>query len=395
MNILSEFLDMIAEGIDPSTGEVLDIEALKKDSDFLNSVKKLNRTYREARTSSKYKKYEELYPQHVIVMKEGFFYSAHNDSASVLNYVLDYKLAEDYRGRISTGGPDAEKIAGALKDNDFSFIIVESGKITEEYAGRNAFSFLNISNAQAPANTTASNEKPRAELAFPYNLLSEILENTENLPEDVAARLDAALNTITSNGGRDLDILLFRYRDNETLEIIADRYSLSRQRICQLIARCLRKLRRQAVVDYLTDKRSELSVSKPSADKRRKSPGNILKLRSDQVSQVEISRDLCISISELARRITATRDADQEGSVKYIHIANWLVANGDLIEEKCESDNMLRRPTPQGLLKGFSVERHEGKYGEYTTVVLDENAQKYVLGSLDSIISYHMHKTDS
>ena len=46
INNMIEVLDMISNGIDPLTGEVVDVENLKKDSAFQNALKKLIQTYR-------------------------------------------------------------------------------------------------------------------------------------------------------------------------------------------------------------------------------------------------------------------------------------------------------------------------------------------------------------
>ena len=389
----SELIDMIAQGIDPTTGEVIDVEVLKRDTEFLASIKRLNRTYNKSRSGSKYRKFEELYPRHVVVMKEGYFYSVHNASAKVLNYVLDYKLVDDYWGRVTTGGPDPEKIAGALRDNGFSYIIVEGDVIAEEYNGRDSFSFLNLYNEGNNADAAGQSEAAvKKEAAFPYNLLNDILEDSTEFPENILERLDTALGTISTKYYRDRDILLFRYRDGESLQEIADRYELSRERIRQIINRGLKRLRRKAVREFLTGNADELLRSNSLKAKGLSELGEILRLRPEQIDRVEISRNQSISISELARRITAVKDSEQDGSIKYLHIANWLVSNGDLIEETSDSDSMKRRPTPRGEAKGIIVETRQNAKGKYTTVFLNENAQRYILASLDLIVDHIEHE---
>lgn len=83
INNIIEILDMISNGIDPATGEIIDIEELKKDSAFQSSLKKLNLTCGKTRSGSTYAQFETTYPNHAVIMTEGYFFAAHNKSAFV------------------------------------------------------------------------------------------------------------------------------------------------------------------------------------------------------------------------------------------------------------------------------------------------------------------------
>ena len=122
INNMIEVLDMISNGIDPLTGEVVDVENLKKDSAFQNALKKLIQTYRRTSTGGVYAQFEATYPKHAIIMTEGYFFAAHNKSAFVMNHVLHYKVALDYYKRPSTGGPDYKKISSAFHEEGISFL---------------------------------------------------------------------------------------------------------------------------------------------------------------------------------------------------------------------------------------------------------------------------------
>ena len=50
------------------------------------------------------------FPDYIIIRKEGCFYETYRKSAKVLSRELEYKLYEDYYGRLTAGGPDCEKI---------------------------------------------------------------------------------------------------------------------------------------------------------------------------------------------------------------------------------------------------------------------------------------------
>lgn len=136
MNKIAEILESIASGIDPITGEVFEIELLREDPSIKQAIKKLRAVFLNKKSNSIYEKYEGLYPEHIIIMKEGYFYRSHNTSALIINRELGYKLREDLYGRLTTGGPDLDKITKALTKEDHSFIVVESREITQKYDGR-------------------------------------------------------------------------------------------------------------------------------------------------------------------------------------------------------------------------------------------------------------------
>ncbi len=95
-------------------------------------------------SSGTYGRFEREYPRHAVIMREGAFYSAHNESARVLAHAMDYKLGIDMYGRPTTGGPDANSIEAGLRAVKFSFVIVENKAVTTRFDGRDPFKFLNL-----------------------------------------------------------------------------------------------------------------------------------------------------------------------------------------------------------------------------------------------------------
>lgn len=86
-----------------------------------------------------YTDWELEFPDYVIIQKEGFMYTAHNKSAEILNYVLDYELFIDEYGRQTTGGPDSAKIALALENYQYSYLIIVDRQIVDGIIGKNPF----------------------------------------------------------------------------------------------------------------------------------------------------------------------------------------------------------------------------------------------------------------
>jgi len=89
--------------------------------------------------NSVYKQIMASYPEYVIIMKEGYFYSAHYESAYILNDVLGYKVGDNPALGPSTGGPVLAIIVNALRRAKISYIVVEDESITERYDGSNPF----------------------------------------------------------------------------------------------------------------------------------------------------------------------------------------------------------------------------------------------------------------
>ena len=77
-----------------------------------------------------YASWVERFPEHVIIKKEGAFWTTRGKSAEVLNQVLGYKLGGK-PGAYLTGSPAVDPIVQGLNENKISFIVVEGGKIID------------------------------------------------------------------------------------------------------------------------------------------------------------------------------------------------------------------------------------------------------------------------
>lgn len=75
-----------------------------------------------------YASWEATYPDHVIIKKEGYFWTAHGESAEELSQVKGYKLGET-GGRFITGSPSLDAITSGLETYHISYIAVEDGEI--------------------------------------------------------------------------------------------------------------------------------------------------------------------------------------------------------------------------------------------------------------------------
>ena len=394
INNIIEILDMISNGIDPSTGEIIDIEELKKDSAFQSSLKKLILTCGKTRSGSTYTQFETAYPNHAVIMTEGYFFAAHNKSAFVLNRILGYKIAVDFYKRPTTGGPNYEKIAAAFQGEGISYILVSKGELKEQVDGNDPFEKFGIKDSDcdmfvSDEMSEYASEENKKELQqdkrfqpsnYPRNLLKEVISDQNELPADVKDRLEAVLASeriFTPRYLRDAECLRKHFEDGRTLEDIGNDYGITRERVRQIIKRGIRKLHRKAVLSYLTGETETLEFAQHTAT----AGGNNLALDSI----LPLSKE-AISISELARRLSA--HILNEDKLRYADVSSWLVAAGDLVSVE-DGAAIIMIPTSQGNEHGIKRGKRTNAAGiEYIGVFLEPSAQAYIADNLDSILAF-------
>ena len=99
----------------------------------------------------------------------------------------------------------------------------------------------------------------RASREYPLNLLDALLNcdacrgaepvQAENIPKDFDARITAAASIIKDD--RAYRFLTARFRDGNTLQVIADEAGISRERVRQLIEKYIKRLRHPDVLRFL------------------------------------------------------------------------------------------------------------------------------------------------
>ena len=77
-----------------------------------------------------YASWESQYPDHVIIKKEGAFWTVRGKSAKKLRDLLGYKLGGSPESPM-TGSPSLAPMVRALKDNGIKYIVVENGWIID------------------------------------------------------------------------------------------------------------------------------------------------------------------------------------------------------------------------------------------------------------------------
>ena len=106
---LKEIFEKLAEGVDPTTGEVFDLALLGEwdtYSAFKNLKAVVSEEHKKVSQKGKYRILCEEYPEHIVMIKLGYYYTAFNESAEIMGQILDYKVAYLGGRTPMTGGPD-------------------------------------------------------------------------------------------------------------------------------------------------------------------------------------------------------------------------------------------------------------------------------------------------
>lgn len=93
-----------------------------------------------------------------------------------------------------------------------------------------------------------------------------------------------------------------------------------------------------------------------------------------------------ISVSEIARRFNAAVNNEGAVQMRYSGITFWLIESGLLSVDRREDGRDVKLPTAAGVELGISQEVRSGANGDYTVVVYNENAQRYIVDNIDAIL---------
>ncbi len=139
---ITEIFNMLADGINPTTGEVIDVAEFGNWKNY-DAFKKLravvSEEHRRVSKRGMYRKHCEEYPAHIVIVKSGYFYTAYNESAEILGQVMGYKVSLLSGHTPTTGGPDLCSIAERLRAAGLSYIAFNSEVIEDRYDGKNPF----------------------------------------------------------------------------------------------------------------------------------------------------------------------------------------------------------------------------------------------------------------
>ncbi len=357
---ISDQLWFIAHNTDPETGELFDVEVLKSDPRVIHSVMLLSMKLGLKTHKLPSNNYQSGLSERIFDELRNWRLEKSKEIELPAYYVFsDKELVEIASSDIET--------------KEDLMLVKGVGPTKYELYGDEIFSIVsectNDSSCIPTDNYSIPEKKTSSE--YPYNIAKKIIPAV-SLPDDISYRMDTVINdkkVISEKYKRDKEILLMYFKENLSYESIGDKYGITRSRVGQIINRGLKKLKRKAVIEYLS---GNISQFNPDLFRIEIMP----ELTASQLSEFKYEDD--ISISEMARKLTGLKNSSQAGRVNYYDIALWLMLTGDLVEG--QGDNTSRTPTEKGIQHGFLMKSRKNSRGvEYTTLVANISAQRYII----------------
>jgi len=119
--------------------------------------------------------------------------------------------------------------------------------------------------------------------------------------------------------------------------------------------------------------------------------------REDFQSPPELAKTFSFSkqpirISEFVARLNEHIDTERMKKMTTTVITGWLLDKGFLALHEYPDGKKNRVPTKQGEYIGLSTEIRTGQYGEYHAVLYSEDAQRFVVDNLDSMLEAYRNK---
>lgn len=147
---------------------------------------------------------------------------------------------------------------------------------------------------------------------------------------------------------------------------------------------CINNVRLSRCFFYVADVLGKVIENGGTAPVRKKAGTIPFGITDEQLKHYEFSENP-IALSEIAKRINALVNRENMKKLTYKHLADWLLSI-DLLEYASKSDgSTTKHPTEAGKQMGIVVEKRQGTYGEYLTVVYNKQAQQFIVDNMDAV----------
>lgn len=142
---------------------------------------------------------------------------------------------------------------------------------------------------------------------------------------------------------------------------------------------------------YLSDVLRRVIENDEAAEQKKKPVKQKLVL-SEEFKQRFNFPNKPVTISEFVRAVNGSIDLERMRKLPYRAITGWLKEKGFLIEFVDSLGKTRKMPSEQGALIGISLEKRFGMYGEYTVVLYNDQAQRFILDNIDEILESYGSK---
>lgn len=94
-----------------------------------------------------------------------------------------------------------------------------------------------------------------------------------------------------------------------------------------------------------------------------------------------------ITVSEIVKRINSLADSERCCQLKLASVTTWLIEIGALEVITTADGKNTKLPTERGTELGILTEKRMGQRGEYTVVVYNIEAQRFIIDNIEAIIA--------
>ncbi len=94
-----------------------------------------------------------------------------------------------------------------------------------------------------------------------------------------------------------------------------------------------------------------------------------------------------ITVSEIVKHINSLADSERCCQLKLTSVTTWLIEIGALEVITTADGKNTKLPTERGTELGILTEKRMGQRGEYTVVVYNIEAQRFIIDNIEAIIA--------
>ena len=286
------------------------------------------------------------YPQHVILMKEGQFYSIRKESAYIVHELLKFRMYIA-RGEFCTGCPVTTlgRVVQNLKEREVNYLIMNRDEVEEhmEFEHNHYSDFQSVFDAMEEVR---KNEIARiSEQALDKEVLHKSIEVLEKWLDGIQT---------------------FENQDT-SLEELYSKEEFTEQELEDAL---------HYTVPVLKEVLSKGKVAKSNSLVHKA-------FHIDKELAMQLLTDEEIKISSFVALLNQKRENQFMKSLNATAITNWLVDAGYLIETE-KDEKKCRIATSLGESIGIKTVEREGRNGIYFINLYNHNAQAFLAENIDA-----------
>ena len=310
-----------------------------------------------------YAEYENMYPETVVIRKEGYFYMVRNESAAVIHAFFHYRGWKSSTGMISIGFSinALDSVCNKLEEESITYVVLDKGELVrgQNYEDENRFQIYSDTDvSDIPLKSTQSKEKKQE---------GYMLTEEEKKLCDISIKY--------------MERLLEGHHPVNNIKIENDTILTDEnvQRCFEFITNILRKVSDVSDVPEIQEKSTRKSKTVTFKENAQ-----------DIIEHMIVPKE--VSVSELEAIIKSYNKDLFEEDVKTIQttrISNWLVEEGYLVRVDDVGGRYHREATEEGKIIGITnnVVSREG-FTSYYQYRFTPKAQRFIFENLPEIAMY-------